>query len=194
MTYEKQEFEQCGWTFNVDFFQSICTTVLDDPQLVESMDVDKEAHCKVIRGFPTTQVGSPNPWVAQGSAVFSIKLLPLILCPSLNCISWRRKIGALPHELSEDNPSAYSERPTGKSGRCVPPWKTWATVVQVSLSFINHYHASSQSGKLFSENLLQSLCSSGRNWCTKDYYQPQQIISIIPLSLKSNSLTEVTLS
>jgi hypothetical protein len=82
---------------------------------------------------------------------------------------------------------------TGRGGRFVPPWKTFPMVVQVSLSVINHYHTN-QSGKLFIENLLLSLCPSGRHWCTKDYCQPHQMTSILSLSLKSNYLTEVTLS
>lgn len=74
-------------------------------------------------------------------------------------------------KLSEEDHTAYFEKPTGNCGRSIPSWKTWAMVVQVFLGVIIHYNISHQSGKLFTEKLLLLPYLSGRNWCTKDCCQ-----------------------
>ena len=78
LTLEQHGFELRGSAYTyTGFFHLIRTKVLRDLRLFESANVGpwmRRAGCKVMCGFKTVQrVSAPNPYVVQGSTVYSFK-------------------------------------------------------------------------------------------------------------------------
>lgn len=120
-------------------------------------------------------------WSNCSSRIFNLVIL-LILCPLLNPVSWQRKNSTPSHKWSEGSPSACSDRPAAKDGRPGSQLfkSTYVSSIAITqallIKWIIHWEPLHRTTFIRKQLIHKGL------------------LSTLALSLKSNSLIEVTLS